>query len=92
MNKEEMNRESLIIHIKGLQQTLTERNARIVALEAKIAELKDNPEAAFSKQRAYKEGWKACAGHLMETTRRAALELGEIRKDAFKLYLEGDKK
>lgn len=84
--------ESLQIHIEGLQATLTKRNTRIAELEAKVTELKDNPLAAMSKERAYKEGWKACAGHLMETTRKTALELGKIRKEAFRLYLEGDSK
>jgi len=82
--------EALQIHIEGLQATLTKRNARIAELEAKVAELKNNPEAAVSKQRAYREGWKACAGHLMETTRKTAVELGKIRKEAFRLYLEGE--
>ena len=92
MNKEEMNRESLLIHIEGLQATLTKRNARIAELEAKVAELKNNPEAAVSKKRAYQEGWKACAAHLMETTRKTALELAKIRREAFNLYLEGENK
>ena len=91
MNNQEMNRESLLIHIEGLQATLTKRNARIAELEARVAELKNNPEAAISKDRAYREGWKACAGHLMETTRKTALELGKIRKEAVRLYLDGDK-
>lgn len=92
MTNQELNIEALHIHIEGLQATLTKRNARIAELEAKVTELKDNPLAGVSKERAYREGWKACAGHLMETTRKTALELGKVRKEAFRLYLDGDNK
>lgn len=84
--------EHLHIHIEGLQATLTKRNARIAELEAQVAELKNNPLAGISKDRAYRDGWKACAGHLMETTRKTALQLSEVRKEAFRLYMDGEKK
>jgi hypothetical protein len=42
-------------------------------------------------KKAYKEGWKDCAGNLMEATRILAHSLRKIREDAFKVYLEGDK-
>jgi hypothetical protein len=83
--------EALKIHIEGLQATLTKRNARIAELEAKIIEIKDNPIVGAAEKAAYKKGWKDCAGHLMETANQAARGLKEIRKDAFRLYLEGDK-
>jgi len=82
--------EALKIHIEGLQATLTKRNARIAELEAKIIEIKDNPIVGAAEKKAYKKGWQDCAGHLMQTTQIAARSLSEIRKDAFKLYLDGD--
>ena len=81
-------KESLIIHIEGLQATLAKRNARIAELEAQIAELKDNPLARMSEDKAFKEGWKACAGHMMELTRATAVELGKVRKEAFRYYIQ----
>lgn len=82
--------EALVIHIEGLQATLTKRNARIKELEAKLSEPIDLPEK-FQKllDKSYKKGWKDCANLLIENTRNAALELGKIRKDAFRLYIDG---
>ena len=91
MNNQELNRESLIIHIEGLQSVLAKRNARIAELEALVAKIQKNPIASAAEAKAYKKGWKDCAGELMEITRKTALDLSSIRKDAFKLYLEGDK-
>lgn len=91
MTNEEKNLEALHIHIAGLQATLTKRNERIAQLEAKVEELKGNPIVGAAQKKAYKQGWKDCAGHLMNTTHEMANKLREVRKDAFKLYLEGDK-
>lgn len=91
MNNEELNRESLIIHIKGLQQTLTERNERIAQLEKQVSQLKLNPVTEAATRKAYKAGWKACAGQMMEVTRTTARALSEVRKEAWELYLKGDK-
>lgn len=84
-------KEHLIIHIEGLQATLSKRNARIEQLEKQVAELKANPLSGAAEKKAYKRGWKDCAGHLMETTRKAAIELSAVRRDAFRQYLDGDK-
>jgi hypothetical protein len=90
VSPEEKNIEALHIHIEGLQATLTKRNARIAELEAKLAdpELINN----VAVKRAYRNGWKACAGRMMEASKETALLLKEIRKDAFEIYLEGDRK
>ncbi len=85
-------REQLIIHIEGLQATLTKRNARIEELEAQVEKLKKSPANKDAERKGYKQGWKDCASHLMEITRKTALELREIRREAFDLYLNGDKK
>lgn len=91
MTNEEKNLENLHIHIEGLQGTLAKRNARIAELELQVAALKANPSAAANTSKAYKSGWKDCAGHLMGTTHKLAQELALVRKDAFRLYLDGDK-
>ena len=81
--------EALKIHIEGLQATLTKRNARIAELEAKLAKPVDLPdEIKKLTDKAYKQGWQACAGHLAETTRNMATELSKVRKEAMSLYLK----
>lgn len=92
MNNEERNIENLHIHIEGLQATLTKRNEHIARLEHKVETLTNNPVAGAAEKKAYKKGWQDCAGHLMEASRIMALQLSEVRKDAFRLYLDGEKK
>lgn len=84
-------REGLIVHIEGLQATLTKRNKRIEELEQRVidAENGDLPKTAL--ERAYKDGWEACAGRLMETARVAAQSLGKVRRDAFEVMLEAER-
>jgi hypothetical protein len=88
MSNEEQSRESLIIHIEGLQAVLAKRNLRIAELEAKLAspELINNVAVG----RAYRQGFKDCASKMMDATKDTALLLRQIRKDAFELYLVGD--
>lgn len=92
MNNQEANREQLIIHIKGLQQTLTERNARIDELEKRLTKSGLTARAEREVKKAYKQGWQACASKLMEITRLTAFQLSEVRKEAFRVYLEGENK
>lgn len=84
-------REGLIVHIEGLQATLTKRNKRIEELNQRVidAENGDLPKAAL--ERAYKDGWEACAGSLMETARIGAQALGKVRRDAFEVMLEAER-
>jgi len=84
-------RESLLIHIDGLQATLTKRNARIAELEAQLALGNDSPITKRAVAKAYKSGWQDAAGHLMETTRTAALALNKVRSDAWHLYLKAER-
>jgi hypothetical protein len=81
--------EHLVAHIVGLEATLTKRNKRIAELEAIIADANYVNDPRL--RRAYKEGWKDCAGLIMESTAQAARELGKVRKDAFEIYLQGDR-
>lgn len=90
MNHEELNRESLIIHIKGLQQTLTERNEKITRLEAKLNAPEIINDAAVKK--AYKRGWQDAASSMMELSMDAARSLRKIRGEAWAVYLEGEHK
>lgn len=90
--KQEANREQLVIHIKGLQQTLTERNARIAELESKLTKQGSKIQVEMAVRKAYKKGWTDCAGKLIDVTRQTALQLSEVRKEAWKIYTEGELK
>lgn len=91
-NNQDRNREALLIHIAGLETTLARRNARIAELEAKLTDPKVMDKELDRKLKAaYNRGWKECAAKLMEATRKAAVELSKVRKDALNVYLEGDK-
>lgn len=84
--------EAMSIHIEGLQVTLTKRNKRIEELEAQVVALKKSPITEPALKKAYRSGWQDCAMHLKETALDAARKLREIDKQAFDLYLEGEKK
>ena len=92
MSKEEMNRESLLIHIEGLQATLTKRNARIAELEAKITKNGQKIQTKLAIRKAYKKGWTDAAAKLLDITRQTALELSKVRKEAWHVYTEGENK
>lgn len=82
-------REGLIVHIEGLQATLAKRNVRIAELEEQLR----NPSALTEKAEglAFQRGWEACSGHLMQITFDLARELGKVRKEAFRVYLDYDR-
>ena len=92
MSKEAMNRESLLIHIEGLQATLTKRNARIAELEAKITKNGQKIQTKLAIRKAYKKGWTDAAAKLLDITRQTALELSKVRKEAWRVYTEGENK
>jgi hypothetical protein len=79
-------------HIEGLQDTLTKRNTQIERLSAQLEEaLTGEPnQAALAK--AYKRGWQEAATQLMSTAHEAAQALGKVRKDAFEIYLQSQKR
>lgn len=84
-------REKLVVHIEGLQATLAKRNERIAELEKELTEQGKSKSIERAEKKAYKQGWRDCSSHLMETTRVLALELNKVRKDSFDLYLKSDK-
>lgn len=83
-------KENLIVHIEGLQATITKRNERISQLEAQIAGEGADEREQRALKKAHRQGWQECASHLMETTRQAAFALGQVRKDAFAEYLKSE--
>lgn len=84
--------EALHIHIEGLQATLAKRNARIAELEAKVTKQGSKIQTEMAVRRAYNKGWKDCASKLAETTRLMALQLREVRSEAWRVYSEGENK
>ena len=81
-------REALLVHIEGLQVSLTKRNQRIAELEELIA---GEGASSFMQQRLEaerKRGWEECAHQLATITQDAARNLGRIRTDALRIYYE----
>jgi tetrahydromethanopterin S-methyltransferase subunit G len=85
-------REDYIVHIEGLQATLTKRNARIAELEKQLKDTETEALQSRAVKKAYKQGWQACASRLMDITRKTAFDLSEVRKEARRIYLEGENK
>ena len=83
--------ENLIAHIQGLQATLTQRNATIAQLQDELGIAANGEPQQKALNKAYRNGWQACAMALEAVTRNAALQLGGIRKNALDVYYEGEK-
>lgn len=79
--------EALIIHIEGLQATLTKRNARIKELEELLAN--PNPQIEKLERRAYKQGWRDCAAELSKITRETVMQLSKVNKHAWGIFHKG---
>lgn len=82
--------ENLIAHIKGLQATLTERNQVIANLQEQLGLAENGEPQQKALAKAYRDGWKACAGRLTRITVDAALALRDINKQAHDIYREGE--
>ena len=82
---------ALAAHIEGLQRTLTKRNKRIAELEARLEGEGESEFIERLKQQAYSRGYRAAGGNLMEATRKFGMLLEGVHKEAFQVYLDGDK-
>ena len=86
------NREALLVHIEGLQVTITKRNAEIERLRAQIADGAESAAAKAAVRRAFKAGWQECSARLMEATSQASSALTTINRAAWAEYLKGETK
>ena len=77
-------------HIEDLQASLTKRNTEIERLSARLEEALTGEPNQKALAAAYKRGWKAAADQLMTTTQTAAVALGQVRKDAWNIYLQAE--
>ena len=77
-------------HIEDLQATLTKRNVEIERLSVRLEEALTGEPNQKALGAAYKRGWKAAADLLMTTTQSAAVALGQVRKDAWNIYLQSE--
>jgi len=75
-------RDNLIVHIEGLQATLTKRNARIAELEAFIAGEGKEERDERALKNAYKKGWNECAMAMGNGAQAAIVALGNLRREA----------
>jgi phage protein U len=78
-------------HIEHLQDVLSKRNAEIDRLLKRVEEAETGEPNQLALGKAYRRGWQEAANHLMSTTQTAARALGAVRKDAFDIYLQGEK-
>lgn len=83
-------RDNLIVHIEGLQATITKRNARIAELEAMLTGEGADERQQRALKREYKRGWQGASNQLQNTALDAARALGTVNKEAFRVFLEGD--
>ena len=79
-------------HIEDLQASLTKRNRQIEQLSTALEEALTGEPNQKALGAAYKRGWKAAADLLMTTTQTAAIALGQVRKDAWNIYLQIEKR
>jgi len=84
----EPSKENLLIHIEGLQATLTKRNARIAELEEQAA---NDHRVDSARRRGYRDGWKACASRLQAVANKTARDLEDLGRTGFQEYLRGDR-
>ena len=78
-------------HIEDLQRVITKRNARITELENRLDGEGESEFLQRIKQQAYSRGYRAAGGNLMEATRKFGMLLEGVHKEAFQVYLDGDK-
>ena len=83
--------ERLQVTVAGLEATLAKRNQAIQHLEAQLKSNLEQIETQKAYDRGYKAGWTGCACDLMDFTRKAADQLQDLNKVAFRKYLKGDK-
>lgn len=85
-------KEHLVRHIAHLQDVITRKNQRIEYLETQLG-LNNKDEAILDAERkAYKKGWKAANVEMREVVHSTIVALKNLDHQAFRVYLEGEKK
>lgn len=84
-------KEKHLIHIKGLEATLAERNKQIAEQRAMIEQGQTSRMVQNKIDAAYKKGWEDCADRLTHATHLAAAELGRVRREALDIYFDEGK-
>lgn len=85
-------KQALHAHIEHLQATLTKRNEQIERLTARLEEAENGEPNQSAMAAAHKRGWQAAADELMSVTAEAARALGKVRKDAWGIYLQSERR
>lgn len=85
-------KQAITRHIEDLQATLAKRNAEIERLTERLKEAEAGEPNQHALGAAHKRGWQAAAHLLMNASADAAKALGKLRKDAFDIYLESEKR
>jgi phage terminase large subunit GpA-like protein len=85
-------KQAIQTHVEHLQATLAKRNEQIERLTERVKEAEAGEPNQRALDAAFKRGWQSASGHLMEVTRQAAIDLGRVRKNAWDIYLESEKR
>src|SRR5690625_3727811 len=81
-----------LIHIRGLEATLADRNKQIADMRAELQEVRESETVKKEVDAAYKRGWQDCAQRLMDVTRAAELATQNLGDQVFDVLLEGERK
>lgn len=81
-------KEKHLIHIKGLEATLAERNRQIAKLKTENEQGATSQGVQQKMDSAYRKGWEDCANRLTHATHLAAAELGRVRQEALTIYFD----
>lgn len=82
---------ALARHIEDLQRVITARNKRIEELENRLSGEGESEFIQRIKKQEYSRGYKAAAINLKEAARKFEMLLTGIQKEAFEVYVEGDR-
>ena len=82
---------ALARHIEELQRVISKRNKRIEELEFQLTGEGENERLTRIRQKAFSDGYKAASGNMKETARKFGQVLENIQREAFEVYLRGDK-
>ena len=84
--------EAMQRHVESLQATITKRNAENARLAERLEEALTGEPNQKALAAEFKRGFISATNQMMTATNVAARALSEVRKDAFEIYLQSQKR
>ena len=78
-----------LIHIRGLEATLADRNKQIADMRAELQEISESETVKKEVDAAYKRGWQDCAIRLAKEIYQARQALSAVKAKTYDAYAEG---